>query len=88
MKLHQPTWNGLKPTQLKFVLKMKKTSFLSIYHKMASPNIDNNISCIKQTLKRISLIKVQSLMSGVMLNIILTNNLIQYEDPRPYHQKI
>lgn len=52
MKLHQPTWNGLKQRQLKFVVKMKKASFLSKYNKMASPSIDNNINCIKQTLKK------------------------------------
>jgi hypothetical protein len=52
MKLHQLARNEVKQRQLKFVLKMKKTSFLGIYHKMTSPNIDSNIKHIKKTLKK------------------------------------
>ena len=83
MKLHQLARNEVKQRQLKFVLKMKKASFLSIYPKMTSPNIDSSINNIKNPKKGVSLIKVQSLMSGVMLNIILANNPIQNEDLRP-----
>jgi len=84
MKLHQLARNEVKQRQLEFVLKKKKASFLGIYHKMTSPNIDSNINRIKITQKKgVSLIKVQSLMSGVMLNIILASNLIQNEDLRP-----
>jgi len=52
MKLYQLARNEAKQRQLKFVLKMKKASFLSIYPKMTSPNIDSSINNIKKPKKR------------------------------------
>lgn len=52
MKLYQLATNEAKQRLLKFVLKMKKARFLSIYPKMTSPNIDSSINHIKKTQKK------------------------------------